>query len=815
MVVSRARVCVVPRSVIGQAEAVTTQGEDTGVAQPGGGTPGTDDGVAEQEAEVTRTAGSPPSSGAGVSSGSADNDVESAAAEAGPAERPAPGARSKRPRPSPVPKEKDPFEPLREALAELRVALAAARFGLSLPSAEEAQRQTTSLVGQLDDYVLPRLARLDAPMLVVVGGSTGAGKSTLVNSLLRAPVSQAGVLRPTTRSPVLVCNPDDAPWFGEAHLLPDLPRAHAVVDGPRLQVVTAPELPPGLAFLDAPDIDSVVDANRDLAGQLLAAADLWLFLTTAARYADAVPWDVLREARERGAAVALVLDRVPPAGQDVVVEHLRQMLVDHGFGEAPLFVVGEQELDRQGLLPETTVAALREWFATLAGDAGHRAAVIRQTLSGAITALHSRIDAIAVQADAQRDAAANLRVAAQNAYSEAWDRVEEGLRDGALLRGEVLARWHELIGTGELTRALETRVGKVRDQLRAAITGRPLPGRKFQAALTSGIGALITASAGDAAEHTAAHWVNHPAGRALLDSPDDRLRLHRASPDLAERAEQLVADWQRWVLELVRHEAAGKRSVARLTAYTVNATGLLVMIGVFASTAFIPTGAEVAVAGGTTVASQKVLEAIFGDRAVRDLAARARQDLLDRVRVLLDDERQRYTDLLHEAGVDPGAGDRLRTASGEVERARVAAGITPTPDALAAIPLPGEGDEEGDEEEVAAEAEQEAGERPGAASEPESEGERAAEEGGTPEGDPASEGDAPEQGDDASDAGVDAAPDSQEPDPDPETSPEAAPDDAAGSSPDDEPAAEPEGDEEGGGEASGKVKRAKTARRKR
>jgi hypothetical protein len=31
-------------------------------------------------------------------------------------------------------------------------------------------------------------------------------------------------------------------------------------------------------------------ANHDLAALLLGAADLWLFVTTAVRYADAVPW---------------------------------------------------------------------------------------------------------------------------------------------------------------------------------------------------------------------------------------------------------------------------------------------------------------------------------------------------------------------------------------------------------------------------------------------------------------------------------------------------------------------------------------------
>src|SRR3712207_7304862 len=47
----------------------------------------------------------------------------------------------------------------------------------------------------------PRLRQMDAPLLMVVGGSTGAGRSTLVNSLVGAPVSASGVLRPTTRAP--------------------------------------------------------------------------------------------------------------------------------------------------------------------------------------------------------------------------------------------------------------------------------------------------------------------------------------------------------------------------------------------------------------------------------------------------------------------------------------------------------------------------------------------------------------------------------------------------------------------------------------
>ena len=123
----------------------------------------------------------------------------------------------------------------------------------------------------------------------------------------------------------------------------DAPIADAAT-GSGVRLVTSPALPAGLALLDAPDIDSVVAANRVLARQLLAAADLWLFVTTAARYADAVPWDLLTEAEQRGTSLAMVLDRVPPEAIEEVRGDLAQMLRRHGLGNAPLFVIPEVPL---------------------------------------------------------------------------------------------------------------------------------------------------------------------------------------------------------------------------------------------------------------------------------------------------------------------------------------------------------------------------------------------------------------------------------------------------------------------------------------
>ena len=96
-----------------------------------------------------------------------------------------------------------------DVLRELRARLQACALLLDIPGAQGARATRDEAVDQIADYLLPRLERLDAPLLVVVGGSTGAGKSTLVNSLVGAEVSPAGVLRPTTRAPVLVCHPGD------------------------------------------------------------------------------------------------------------------------------------------------------------------------------------------------------------------------------------------------------------------------------------------------------------------------------------------------------------------------------------------------------------------------------------------------------------------------------------------------------------------------------------------------------------------------------------------------------------------------------
>jgi tetratricopeptide (TPR) repeat protein len=109
------------------------------------------------------------------------------------------------------------------------------------------------LLKQLDDYVIPRLKSLDAPLLAVIGGSTGAGKSTLVNSIVDSEVSRSGVLRPTTTTPVLVHHPEDRRWFSDDRILPSLSRVTgagtASDGGEALRLVESRSLPAGMALL--------------------------------------------------------------------------------------------------------------------------------------------------------------------------------------------------------------------------------------------------------------------------------------------------------------------------------------------------------------------------------------------------------------------------------------------------------------------------------------------------------------------------------------------------------------------------------------
>jgi len=541
-----------------------------------------------------------------------------------------------------------------ETLEAARAGLAATTLPLAVPEVQEARQWIRESLAQLDDYIIPRYRSLDAPLLAVVGGSTGAGKSTLVNALVGFPVTRSGAIRPTTRQPILLHHPNDAEWFEGQRILPNLQRIRGTVSlvpvpanqagaAPDAQAITSlvllghPAVAQGIALLDAPDVDSISDDNRRLAGQLLAAADLWIFVTTANRYADAVPWRLLLDAASRDITVAVVLDRVPPAAEDEVRTDLQAMLDRQGLGEAKLFVVPESALDGLGMLPAGAVDPLRLWLGALAANAAGRAEVARRTLNGAVKAVSLRLDNIAVAAATQDAAARDLEGSCSEEYGHALTRILEATKDGALLRGEVLARWQDFVGTGEFFRALEQNIGRMRDRMGAFFRGEPAPAVKVETAIETGLQAVILDEAATAAENVDRRWRADPAGRQLLGQDD----LSGTSEGFDAKAAAAIRTWQEGLMEMIRTQGQGKRTQARWLSFGVNGLGAALMVVVFSMTAGL-SGLEIGIAGGTAVVGQKLLEAVFGEDAVRRLAQQARQDLHTQCQRLLDEERLRF-----------------------------------------------------------------------------------------------------------------------------------------------------------------------------
>jgi len=264
--------------------------------------------------------------------------------------------------------------------------LAQQRLGLA-PTNSPARERARQLRDHLEGFVRPRAADIEAPLIVLLLGPTGAGKSSLLNAIAGAEVSKAGVLRPTTREAVLYASESDARHILSGDRL-------RLIAGDRIIHVPAPESSSGVAVIDAPDIDSVERDNRELADVLLEVSDLCVFVTTATRYADLVPWQVLRRAQERGLPLVVLLNRVPgdARDRDVVLADARRLLSEAGMNEADetldLIAVTEGDVDaRVNGLARETVRPLLDRIAQLTTESEERRNVAMDALAGAVRGL--------------------------------------------------------------------------------------------------------------------------------------------------------------------------------------------------------------------------------------------------------------------------------------------------------------------------------------------------------------------------------------------------------------------------------------------
>jgi hypothetical protein len=89
------------------------------------------------------------------------------------------------------------------------------------------------------------------------------------------------------------------------------------------------------------------------------------------------------------------------------------------------------------------------------------------------------------------------------------------------------------------------------------------------------------------------------------------------------------------------------------------------MLGTFIHTGGL-TGTELGVAAATAYLNQKLLAALFGEAAMVELIAHARQRLDDALTTTFDEERARFEALLPAPGDLAGLASELRSAAAEV-----------------------------------------------------------------------------------------------------------------------------------------------------
>ena len=551
-----------------------------------------------------------------------------------------------------------------ETLAERRLA--------TRPRSEAALARATRLADHLAGHVRVRAASLDAPLLVVLVGPTGAGKSTVFNTIAGRAASETGVLRPTTRVAVVLLHPEDRPAIGEGTFARILPS--------QVRYVEDDSIEPGLVLVDAPDIDSVEHANRELTDRLVEAADLAIFVTTATRYADRVPWAVLDRVRERGLPLQIIVNRMPPDSGDrvEVLDDVRRLLAEAGLdavqvaggtdaadrsASREVVAVAEGALDPAGdRLERAAIAPVLDEIARLRADRDARLELAARALTGSLTGLGESLDQIADDAEHESIDVEALRRVADRSFEAALDGLRHEVDRGTFLREEALNQWQSFVGADEMTRFFSQGIGRIRGAISAVLRPARAPVAEVRAATTEDLIAVARLQAAEATRRTATSWSETTTtGRALAERPE----LWIPSPDFEARLQGRLERWIEGITEEIQAHGRPKRMLARGAAVGVNAMGTGVMLATFIHTGGI-TGAELGVAAATAFLNQKVLAALFGEAAMAELVAHARQRLAEALSTTFDEERARYDELLPASGVLTDLASELRAAAVDV-----------------------------------------------------------------------------------------------------------------------------------------------------
>ncbi|RPK64649.1 GTPase Era [Streptomyces sp. ADI96-02] len=285
-------------------------------------------------------------------------------------------------------------------------------------------RDTLTEAGRVLDEAAARRRLSSRHTVVAVAGASGSGKSTLFNALAGAQISDTGLRRPTTSSPI-ACS-----WMdGAAGLLDRLAIPGRLRRRPHPGPVAFDEALQGLVLVDLPDHDSAATAHREQVDRVLALVDAVIWVVDPEKYADAALHERYLRPLAGHAEVTFVvlnqIDRLPGEAADIVLDDLRRLLDEDGMalgehGEPGATVLALSALTGEGV-PE-----LRELLGRFVQD---RTAATRR-LSADVDAAAARLRPVYVA-----DGRPGLGERAREAFT---DRLAEAV--GAAAAGQAAER---------------------------------------------------------------------------------------------------------------------------------------------------------------------------------------------------------------------------------------------------------------------------------------------------------------------------------------------------------------------------------------
>jgi hypothetical protein len=316
-------------------------------------------------------------------------------------------------------------------------------------------------------------------------------------------------------------------------------------------------------------------------------------------------------------------------------------VTDDGGAEGALEVVGVTEGDvepaREALLA-ASVAPVTARIDHLRADREARLELAARALAGSLAGLGPLLDEIADDvAHEAIYAAADHRVAATH-HDRGLAAVRDAVSHGTFLREEALRHWQDYVGADDITRIFSRGIGAVRGAIASIFRPARAPVAEIREATTDDLVAVARLHAAEAARRTASAWSEDPmvAGAVAADPT-----LWGPSAGFDERLRARLDDWIASIGTDIAETGEGKRRLARGASIGVNAVGVGVMLATFIHTAGL-TGTEVGVAAATAFVNQKLLGALFGEAAMVELIARARQRLDHALVETFADERRRF-----------------------------------------------------------------------------------------------------------------------------------------------------------------------------